>query len=358
MSNYIEYNDKIVFHPGYYIKEIIDDIGITQEDFAKRLDTTPKNLSLLIRGEQALSIDMASKLSRMMDTSVVYWLNLQKLYDAAVADSILADMLSAEREIFEVLDYKYFCKYFGFPNIRGEIDHKIKLVRDFLRVSTLTVLKKDNLAVCFRSEEDLTSEDVIKANAMVQIATNYALREEAPQYNKKRFDEAVNYALNCTSNHSKFFNEIKSEFAKAGVVLVAVPNLADSKTNGATKKIGNKIMLMVNERGESGDSFWFTLLHEIGHIMNDDYGISLEQDEGEKEKIANEYARNKLIPNERYVDFVNKGVYSEKSIIEFANQVNRDPGIIVGRLQHDGLVEKNNSKLNAMKRKYKICAYK
>ena len=37
MSNYIEYNDKIAFHPGYYIKEIIDESGITQEDFAKRL---------------------------------------------------------------------------------------------------------------------------------------------------------------------------------------------------------------------------------------------------------------------------------------------------------------------------------
>ena len=58
MSNYIEYDDKIAFHPGYYIKEIVEESGLTQEDFAKRLDTTPKNLSLLIRGEQNLSITM------------------------------------------------------------------------------------------------------------------------------------------------------------------------------------------------------------------------------------------------------------------------------------------------------------
>ena len=42
MSNYIEYNGKIAFHPGYYIKEIVEESGLTQEDFAKRLDTTPK----------------------------------------------------------------------------------------------------------------------------------------------------------------------------------------------------------------------------------------------------------------------------------------------------------------------------
>ena len=40
MSNYIEYDDRIAFHPGYYIKEIIDESGLTQRDFAYRLDTT------------------------------------------------------------------------------------------------------------------------------------------------------------------------------------------------------------------------------------------------------------------------------------------------------------------------------
>ena len=78
MGNYIEYNDTIAFHPGYYIKELVDESGLTQEDFAKRLDTTPKNLSLLIRGEQSLSMDIAMKLSRMLGTTVNYWLNLQR----------------------------------------------------------------------------------------------------------------------------------------------------------------------------------------------------------------------------------------------------------------------------------------
>ena len=81
MGNYIEYNDKIAFHPGYYIKELIKESGLTQEDFAKRLATTPKKLSVLIRGEQNLSTDLAMKLSGMLGTSVEYWLNLQKAYD-------------------------------------------------------------------------------------------------------------------------------------------------------------------------------------------------------------------------------------------------------------------------------------
>ncbi len=81
MSNYIEYNETFAFHPGYYIQEIVEESGLTQEDFAKRLDTTPKNLSLLIRGEQSLSNDIAMKLSRMLGASVQYWLNLQSAYN-------------------------------------------------------------------------------------------------------------------------------------------------------------------------------------------------------------------------------------------------------------------------------------
>ena len=83
------------------IKELVDESGLTQEDFAKRLDTTPKNLSLLIRGEQSLSIDIAMKLSRMIGTTVNYWLNLQNAYDALIAEFKSEEELEAERKALE-----------------------------------------------------------------------------------------------------------------------------------------------------------------------------------------------------------------------------------------------------------------
>jgi addiction module HigA family antidote len=85
MSNYIEYKDTIAFHPGFYVSEIVKENGLTHEDFAKRLDITPQNLSLLINGEQSLTFDIAMKLSKMLGTSVEYWLNLQNSYDDLVS---------------------------------------------------------------------------------------------------------------------------------------------------------------------------------------------------------------------------------------------------------------------------------
>ena len=48
MSNIINYSDIMAFHPGYYVAEIVEDMGITQDEFATRLGTTGKTLSKLI----------------------------------------------------------------------------------------------------------------------------------------------------------------------------------------------------------------------------------------------------------------------------------------------------------------------
>jgi len=355
MSNYIEFNDTIAFHPGYYIKEVVDESGLTQEDFAKRLDTTPKNLSLLIRGEQSLSIDMALRLSRMMGTSVTYWLNLQNSYDTLIAMFKSEEELIEERNVFEYLNYKYFRENFGLPDLPRKKDEQIKCVREFLNVATLSVFTKRDMAVSFRSSiKDITEGSIVKANVMVQIAINKVLKTEAPKFNKRKFEEAVKYALTLTRNHDNFYPLIYKAFLEAGVVFVILPNISGSKTNGATKKIGDNIMLMVNDRRLNADSFWFTLFHEIGHIINGDYGISFEREDGEQEEAANRYAEDNLIPPEEYEEYINERNFNLQSIQRFANQIERDPGIVLGRLQNDGIVSFDDWTMKTLRHKYKV----
>ena len=355
MSNYIEYNDRIAFHPGYYIKEIIDESGITQEDFAKRLDTTPKNLSVLISGKQKLSVDIAMKLSRMLGTSIEYWLNLQKEYDTIVAEFESEQLMVEERKLFKKLDYKYFRDNFKLPDFPRKIDEQIKAVREFLDVSTLSVFNRRDIAVNFReSASGLNEINTIKANIMVQIAINQALEINAPKFNREKFNDAIEYALTLTMEHEKFYPKIYAKFREAGVILVILPNLSGAKINGATKKIGNNIMLMVNDRRLYSDTFWFTLLHEIGHIINKDYGISFEKEIGEQEQAADEYAANKLIPVQEYAEFLKNGQFNKYTICEFAEKIRRDPAIVLGRLQKDKIVPYDDRELNGLKHKYRV----
>ena len=81
MSNVKEYKDIVAFHPGYYIADIIDDMEISQNEFATRMGTTVETLSKLINGKANISNDLAKKLSVMLGTSVEVWQNLQNTYD-------------------------------------------------------------------------------------------------------------------------------------------------------------------------------------------------------------------------------------------------------------------------------------
>ena len=80
MKNKIEYQELIGFHPGYYVKEYIEELGITQEEMAKRLETTPKYVSDLVNGRIDLTDEMSLRLSVALGTSMKLWQNLNQSY--------------------------------------------------------------------------------------------------------------------------------------------------------------------------------------------------------------------------------------------------------------------------------------
>jgi hypothetical protein len=212
------------------------------------------------------------------------------------------------------------------------------------------------MAVSFRSiSDDMKEANTARANAMVQIAINQALKIEAPKYDKKKFEKAADYALTLTTQHSDFYSLIRNAFKEAGVIFVILPNLPGSGINGATKKIGQNVMLMVNDRRLYSDTFWFTLFHEIGHIINGDYGVTFEEGHDSLEDAADKYAEDKLIPPEEYEIFLKRNQFREEDIRVFAERIDRDPGIVLGRLQNDQIVPFANDTLSkALKHQYKV----
>ena len=211
------------------------------------------------------------------------------------------------------------------------------------------------MAVSSRSAAgELSEANIIKANTMVQIATNIALKSEAPRFDKVLFEKAAKYALTLTKEHSTFFPLIKEAFLKAGVILVILPNISGSKINGATKKVGRNILLLVNDRRLNSDTFWFTLFHEIGHIMNGDYGISFDSETGELEQIADRYAEDMLIPADQYKQFIEEKKFDAQAIRMFARKIDRDPGIVLGRLLNDKRVDYNDWTLKDLRHKYRV----
>ncbi|MFH1929045.1 MAG: ImmA/IrrE family metallo-endopeptidase, partial [Chloroflexota bacterium] len=91
---------------------------------------------------------------------------------------------------------------------------------------------------------------------------------------------------------------------------------------------------------------WFSFFHEAGHILNDgkrdvfiEEGRNGEGPVNEKERKADRFAANFLIPPKQWAGFVESRIFTVTSIKRFATEVGIAPGIVVGRLQHDGHIQ-------------------
>lgn len=84
----VEYKDLIAFHPGQYVEELIEDYNLTQKEFAERLGVSEMKLGKLVNGEESISNDIARKLAKVTNISMITWLNLQNAYDVKVTEFI------------------------------------------------------------------------------------------------------------------------------------------------------------------------------------------------------------------------------------------------------------------------------
>lgn len=102
-------------------------------------------------------------------------------------------------------------------------------------------------------------------------------------------------------------------------------------------------------RGKYVDKFWFSLFHEIGHVLDGHIyqrnGISAQD-----EKEADRFVLEVLIPTEEIVSFYKEHDTSIPAIQAFARRIGVSEGIIIGRMQHDGIIPQ--SQYNQYKWKY------
>ena len=93
---------------------------------------------------------------------------------------------------------------------------------------------------------------------------------------------------------------------ESGVALIFEPHLPNTYVNGVSYKLTcDKAIIMLSDRGKKDDILWFTLFHEIAHLIKHskkEVFIDLEDAKiNDIEKEADEFAKNILIPNNIYI---------------------------------------------------------
>lgn len=361
MSNKIEYNENYAFHPGYYIAEIIEDMGISQDEFATRMGTTGKTLSKLINGQCNLSGDLAQKIATMLGSSVEVWLNLQKAYHEKIIEIERKKVIDEQIEIMQLIDYSFFVKYVKLAATRS-VTEKITNLCKYLMISDLRILAQTDFLVNFRTGvSNVQSKNIINAQAWLQTAMNFAKEMNVKDFNAIKLRNNLSIIRQMTvQSPSEFLPGIRDILAECGVAFVLLPYLKNSGINGAVKWYGrDRVVLAMNNRRCYIDTFWFSLFHEIKHVLQQKVKkvfISsdvedMTQIDSMLEEEADAFAQNYLIPQDEYLKLTSAKYLSDDDIMAFAKSINIHPGIVAGRLQHDRVIPQSR----CVKMKERFC---
>ncbi|MBD5137509.1 MAG: HigA family addiction module antidote protein [Lachnospiraceae bacterium] len=364
--NKIIYKELIAFHPGYYIKDLIDELGMTQDELAKRLGSSGKNISDLINGKCNLSDEMALKLSIVFGTTIDMWLNLNKTFISKKLEIEKRILEDEQCELIKYIDYNFGVNLKLVKQARKSTE-KVRELQKYFKVSSLDVLKRhDFLVQCRTAVAQIQDINVINANAWIQTAINIGNNIDVDDFNIKKLKSILpDIRKMTTQSPDIFYPELKSKLASCGVALVLLPNLKNCGVNGAVKWISKeKVILAINDRRKYADTFWFSLFHELGHVLQQRVKILiiseendiLEQDElmQRLEEDADSFSQNMLIPESNYNEFVKQHTqFSKYDIVNFAKSIDIHPGIVLGRLQKENYISYKTT-LNSLKTKYHV----
>lgn len=339
--------------PGATVKEQLIYRKMTQKEFAVRMGMSEKHISKLINGEVQLTIDVARRLELVLGVPAQFWCNFEALYREKLAKVDEENAMDKDIEMVRKFPYKEMAKN-GWVEGTTKIEEKVINLRKFFEVFRLELLQEHLVPAgiaCRRLSE--TEKSYYALVAWAQKAKLQSREIETQPINIKALKASVPKIRQMTKLLPEEFCSILADLlAECGIAIVFLPHIGGSFLHGATFYDGDKIVLGLTVRGKDADKFWFSLFHEIGHIILGHIG-NVNGTTDDDEQAADRYAENTLIPEEEFHKFVTHNqLYSEDVIIRFAEEENIDAGIVLGRLQKYGYVQYGRYK--DLKRQYCI----
>lgn len=333
----------LIIHPGETIADVLEDRGITQAELASRAGVSPAYVSNVIAGKKGISANFAMGLEYALGVPKSFWLNLQANYEAELLEVNEEQTITdEERKVRE--DLKDIVKYLrkqGKMLIGENKDESILSLRKVLQISNITNLKEMIPTGAFRMAGNAAvNPNVLGAwIRLCQLAGND--KTISAKFEKKYTNDLIQEikSIMCCKN-AELQRNLKNVMEKYGIDFSVVKNFRGAPVHGYISQKNDGIYQMVlTIRGAFADIFWFSLFHEIGHIVNGDIGKNLKfldyGNDYDKELAADLFASNMLLSPESYKAFIQRNDFSIEAICKYAESQHVMPYIVIGRLQKE-----------------------
>jgi antitoxin HigA-1 len=80
-QNLTQHRPEIPVHPGEVIADILEDLEISQTQFAEILGVSNQIVDEIIQGKQPITVDLAIRIGKALGNGHRLWLNLQQKVD-------------------------------------------------------------------------------------------------------------------------------------------------------------------------------------------------------------------------------------------------------------------------------------
>lgn len=332
--------------PGRLLQREIDARGLSQAQLAAQTGLSTKHINLLIKGHASLSPDVAIALEQVLGSQAETWLRMEvgfQAHEARVARSESLEGLEAWIARFpaDVLSS------IGVTRRQESSRESVSRLLAFFRVATPAAFERTWLEPQASYKRSQAHEiDPYGTALWLRMAEVRAevMAFEAPEYDQVVLKEVVRQLPPLTTQDvAEAFTRARDLLLSAGVLLVFVPEFPRTRISGVTRWVNGRPLVAVTSRYKYFDSFWFTLLHELGHVLLHpkrstyiDVAGRAQDDDDAQETAANRFAEDLLVPRELKAEVMNAS--TPDAIRQIAMKLGVSPGVIAGQhafLSHD-----------------------
>lgn len=348
-------------HPGENVQEYLEFFGWSQSELARRTGLTPKTISEICNGKSPITPPTALAFERVLQRPAHFWLALQRQFDELEArkkEVAKAPSWDAWVSRFPIAEMKKM--RFSLPQGRTDADSLLQ----FFGVSSPESWNSvwNSAEVAYRQTRSMNFKE--EAVAVWVRETELVARQlQLGDFNEQQLLKSISFLRGLTRRRAdEIMDPVQKICAAAGVAVVWVPSLKSTGISGCARWLSDrKALIGLTLRYKTDDQMWFTLFHEVGHILlhrrrrsfvldnaAEDLGDQIIDPEMQQvESEANRFSADTMIPPHILGEFTRKRVFTNDSIHSFAESIDIAPGIVVGRLQHDGFIERHQG--NALK---------
>ncbi len=353
-----QYRPDYAVPPGWILEEYIEAQEISQAEFARRCGRSPKLISEIIAGKAALEPQTAIQFEKVLGMDAGIWLGIEsdyRLHLARASERQKAEESVAWSKAFPVSE---LVKRGAISKPSSGVDRVSALLSFFGAGSVEAWQAKHEAArVAYRHSPSFKSDESALAT-WLRLGEMEAEKAECEDYGERAFKRALSRVRKLTASRSvESLDEAKRLCSESGVVLAVVKPLPDTALSGATRWLTpRKALIQLSARHMRDDQLWFSFFHEAAHILlHSKRDVFVHDTDGkitEADEEADRWAADFLVPPHHWEGFVTRRAFTKAAILRFAREQEIAPGVVVGRLQHEGLLPWGSA-LNGLKTRLK-----